>query len=239
MDDRILLSFELPDGDRMTESLAADLADMEIVALGHFGLPEQTPPEVGRDQFLDEAEAALTDRIRPLTDRGASVETRIVFGRARDKTIDRVAVEEGCGVIVTPGTEDASGIDRVLVPVRGAENFADVLSFAAALALDCDAELVVFHQTEETDRQPGEELLADAVERLTAEGVPRERISTELAEGDDVQRAIVDRTAAFDAVVLGESEPSLRDRVFGSRLAGVTLDADRPTFVVRDLSGTE
>ncbi|MFB6193725.1 MAG: universal stress protein [Halobaculum sp.] len=234
MDHRILLSFELPDPTPVSAELARDLSEMELVALGHFGLPEQTPPEVGRDQFGDDAERELAAAIRALTDRGVDVPTRIVFGRARDKTIDRIAVEEGCDVLFVPGETDPDGIDAVFVPLRGEENIAGVVSFAAELALDCDASVTVFHDVEESDRVPGEELLADAVDRLTAAGVPRDRIETVLGEAADVGGDIVERASAFDAVVLGESEPSLRERLVGARPAAITLDTDRPAFVVGD-----
>ena len=110
-----------------------------------------------------------------------------------------------------------------------------MLSFAAELAIDCDASITVFHDAEESDRRPGEELLADATETLAANGVSRDRITTRLGTADDVETDIAERAGAFDAVVLGASEPSLRERVFGARPAAITLDIDTPAFVVRDL----
>jgi len=229
---RILVPFELPDGDRVSEVLADDLAGMEVVALGHFGLPEQTPPGAGQNQFADEAAAELDDLIRPLVDRGADVTTRLVFGRARDKTVDRVAAEEDCDVVFVPGEGEPSAIDRLFVPVRGEENFDGLLSFAAELALDCDASVLLYHDTEESDRLPGEQILADAAERLAEHGVDPDRIERELAEADDVEGDIVARAGAFDALVLGETEPSLAERLLGRRPAQITLEADRPAFVV-------
>jgi len=229
---RILIPFELPGAAPVSGVLADDIAGMEIVALGHFALPEQTPPEAGRDQFLDEAEAELNELIRPLADRGADVTTRLVFGRDRAKTVDRVAVEEGCDVVFTPGDGDPAAIDKVFVPLRGEENFEGLLSFVAELATECDASVTLFHDAEESDRLPGDQLLADAVEELLERGLDRDRIGRQLAEAGEVAADIVERAGAFDAVVLGESEPSLRDRLLGSRPAGITLNTDRPAFVV-------
>jgi hypothetical protein len=39
--------------------------------------------------------------------------------------------------------------------------------------------------------------------------------------------------------VLGETEPSLRDRILGTVPAQVTADTDTPTFVVRNLEKAE
>jgi nucleotide-binding universal stress UspA family protein len=231
---RTLLAFELPDAAPLSQALARDLAGMEIVALGHYGLPEQTPPDAGRDQFGDEAAAELARLTEPLTERGATVETRVVFGRARGKTIDRVATEEGCDVVFVPGGTETAAVDSVFVPLRGGENTASVVSFAAALAAASDATVTVFHDSEESDRRPGEALIADAVERLTDGGVARDRIDTQLATADEVGQDIVERAREFDVVVLGESDPSLTERLLGARSSTITFDTDRPAFVVGD-----
>lgn len=231
---RTLLAFELPDAAPLSPALARDLAEMEVVALGHYGLPEQTPPEAGRDQFGDEADAELARLTEPLTERGADVETRVVFGRARAKTIDRVATEAGCDVVFVPGETETAGVDSVFVPLRGGENTASVVSFAAELATASDAAVTVFHDSEESDRRPGEELIADAVEQLTDGGVARDRIDSQLATADEVSQDIVERASGFDAVVLGESDPSLTERLLGARSSTITFDTERPAFVVGD-----
>lgn len=229
---RTLLAFELPDAAPLSPALARDLAEMEVVALGHYGLPEQTPPDAGRDQFGDDADDELVALTQPLTEHGRSVERRVVFGRARSKTIDRVAVEEGCDVVFVPGETETESVDSVFVPLRGGENTTGVVSFAAELAVASDATVTVFHDTEESDRRPGEELIADAVERLTDNGVARDRVDTQLAETEEVSQDIVERTSGFDAVVLGESDPSLTERLLGARSSTITFDTDRPSFVV-------
>ena len=118
MSHTVLLAFELPDGTAVSPEVTRDLAGMEIVVLGHFGLPEQTPPTAGRDQFEADAREELAELIRPLTDRGVDVTTRLVFGRDRAKTIDRIAVEERCDVVVVPGTNEPTAIDELFVPLR-------------------------------------------------------------------------------------------------------------------------
>lgn len=231
MSHRVLLSFELPDGTPISAPLARGVAGMSPVALGHFALPEQTPPEVGRDQFGDDAERALTTLIEPLAEQGVDVDRRVVFGRDRAKTIDRIADEEQCDVVFVPGASPPAEIDRLFVPLRDAGE-TDVLSFAAELAADSAATVTVFHAEEAADRQPTDQLLAEAVEQLTAAGLTDDRIETELAGGGNVRGDVVERAADFDAIVLGASEPSLRDRLLGARPAGITLDTDRPAFVV-------
>jgi nucleotide-binding universal stress UspA family protein len=234
---RVLVPFELPDADPVPTVLVETLAAMEVVVLGHYGLPEQTPPSVARDQFEADAAAELDGLAQPFEDAGVTVTTRLVFGKARDKTIDRVAIEEGCDVILTPGRAEAA--DRVAVPLRGEENADRIISFVGELLSATDASVTLFHASAASDRLPGEEILADATEWLVEMGVAADRISRRLSEDDDVGRSIVDLGADFDVLVLGETEPSLRDRILGTVPAQVTADTEDPAFVVRNVEDAE
>ena len=106
MSHRVLVPLELPDADSVPAALAKTITSMEVVLLGHYGLPDQTPPSAARDQFGDDAREELAELTQSFEDAEASITTRIVFGKARDKTIDRVAVEEECDVILTSGDAD-------------------------------------------------------------------------------------------------------------------------------------
>jgi nucleotide-binding universal stress UspA family protein len=233
---RVLVPFELPDAEPVPPVLVETLAAMEVVALGHYGLPEQTPPSAGRDQFEADAEAELDALARPFADAGVPVTTRLVFGKAREKTIDRVALAEDCDVILTPGRADA--IEALFVPLRGEENFDRILSFVAELLTATDASVTLFHTGEETDRRPGADLLADASDRLVAAGIDPDRIDRELSDEEDAGRSIVDLGGAYDLIVLGETEPSLADRILGTVPAQVTADTADPAFVVRRPEGS-
>jgi nucleotide-binding universal stress UspA family protein len=158
-----------------------------------------------------------------------------VFGKARAKTVDRVAVEEDCDVVLTPGR--AETVEGVFVPLRGAENADRILSFVAELLAATDASVTLFHADEadeQSDRESGEQLLADATDRLVAAGVDPDRIDRRRSTGEP-GASIVEAGEAFDVLVLGETEPSLRDRILGALPARVTADTEDPTFVVRDV----
>lgn len=230
---RVLVPFELPDSDPVPPALVDTLAAMEVVALGHYSLPEQTPPSAGRDQFEADAIAELDALTQPLADAGVPVTTRLVFGKARDKTIDRIAVEEDCDVILTPGRAEMA--ERIAVPLRGEANLDRIISFVGELLSATDASVTLFHTSEDSDRLPGEEILADATDRLVEMGVALDRISRQLSEDEDVGRSIVELGADFDLLVLGETEPSLRNRIFGTVPAQVTADTEDPAFIIRNI----
>jgi len=234
MSHKLLVPFELPDPAPAPGVVVDAVSAMEVVLLGHFGLPEQTPPSVGRDQFEAEAQAELDTLADPFLSGGMPVTTRLVFGRDRAKTIDRVAVEEDCDVILTPG--EATALDRVLVPLRGEDNLGTLISFVGELLAGSDASVTLFHATAESDRLPGETILDDAADRLLEAGVDPARIDRRLSEDGDPREVIVETGDEFDVLVLGETEPSLRGRVFGDLLAGVTAGTEDPTFVVRTVA---
>jgi nucleotide-binding universal stress UspA family protein len=230
---RILVPFELPDHEPAPDAVVAALGAMDVVVLGHFGLPEQTPAAAGRDQFEASARAELEEIAGELAAAGASVTTRLVFGKERAKTVDRVAVEEECDVVLTPG--EVESVDRVLVPLRGEDALETTIPFVAELVAATGASVTLFHAAAASDRRPGEAILDDAAERLTAEGVAPDRIDRLLADdGEDPRTAIVAAGETVDVIVLGESEPSVRERVLGALSAVVTAETTDPTFVVRN-----
>lgn len=230
---KVLVPFELPDAEPIPSVLVETLGAMEVVVLGHYGLPEQTPPSVARDQFEADASAELATLAKPFEEVGVTVTTRLVFGKARPKTIDRVAIEENCDVILTPG--EAGAIERLFVPLRGEENFDRILSFVGDLLGTTDATVTLFHADHESDRQPGEQLLADATDRLVDAGIDPDRITEKLSAAGEASRSIVDLGEQFDLLVLGETEPSLQDRIFGRVPAQVTANTDDPAFVIRNM----
>ena len=233
----VLVPFELPDASPVSPVLVETLAAVEMALLGHYRLPEQTPPSVGRDQFKRDAAAELDEIARRFNRVGIPMTSRLAFGKTCDRTIDRVAVKENCDVILTPSQVEA--VERVVVPFRGKENFDRILSFVAKLLSVTDASITLFHTGEASDRRPGEELLASATDRLVDAGAAPDRISRQLSKKEDVGRSIIELGVNFDLLVLGETDPSLRDRIFGTVPAQVTADTEAPAFVVRNIERTD
>ena len=61
MMDTILVPFELPDPEPLSPVLVENLSSLDVVVLGHYGVPEQTPREMASEQFGDDAQATLDD----------------------------------------------------------------------------------------------------------------------------------------------------------------------------------
>jgi nucleotide-binding universal stress UspA family protein len=227
---RILIPVDVSEADPPPLDVLDHLGAVEVVVLGYFLVPDQAEPALIRDQYGSDAAARL-DAVA--AEHGGPAEV-LVFTHDREATIDRIADEYDCEAVLTAGR--TAGVDRVLVPLRGDVNLDRVLAVVADLLLAGDETATLFHSVaEDADPSHGELLLAGAVDRLVEYGVDRDRVDWRLSEGDDPATDIVELGSEYDLVVLGETEPSLRDRIIGDVLSTVVDALDVPALIVRDV----
>lgn len=199
-----------------------------VVLLGYFPVPRQAEPALIRDEYEAEAEARLVE----IAEGRPGLTEVLVFTHDREATIDRVAAEYGCDAVVTTGEIDEIG--RVLVPLRGDANLERIVSVVAALLRACDATATFFHAVDEhTDRSQAEFLLRGTTERVTDYEIDEDRVDWAIAEGEEAHSAIIEEAVAYDLVVLGETEPSLRERIIGSVLTRIIDTIEKPVLIVR------
>lgn len=232
MVDTILVPFELPDPEPLSPVLISDLASLNIVLLGHFELPEQTPASAAREQFEDEAQETLEELAEPFRQAGASVKTRLVFGKDRGTAIDQIAVEEDCAAELNPAPTE--GIERILVPIPAVTEFSRLPGFIDVLAEDSKQEISLFHVVEGgKDQEEGKEILRETRERMIEASLDPEEINTRLVEGAEHDDEILRVAAEYDAVVMYEAEPELRDRIFGTLSDRIANETGNPVIIVR------
>ena len=232
MVDTILVPFELPDPEPISAVLVDDLAPLNIVAMGHFQVPEQTPTGAARDQFQAEAQAELDEVTAPFRERSPSVRTRVVFGKTRGDAINRVMLEEGCAAELDPAPTE--GIDRILVPIPASAEFTRLPEFIEVLCEASTQEITLFHVVEGEELiEQGEQILAYVHEGLLDAGLDDDLVDTRIVEGHDHDEEILAAAADYDAVVMYDAASRIRDRVFGTlpdRIANQTSD---PVIMVR------
>ena len=206
------------------------LRPFEVVLLGYFPVPDQAEPALLKHEYEEEA----AERLDEVAAGRSDVSEVLVFTHDREATIDRVADEYGCDAVLTGG--DTDHIDRILVPIRGEANLERIVSVVAGLLGRSDATATFFHSVAE-DGEPsrGEFLLRGTVERLTEYGIDEDRVDWELAEGGEPHRDIVALADGYDIVVLGETEPSLRERIIGDVLSRIIDEIEVPALIVRDV----
>lgn len=232
MADSILIPFELPDPEPLSPVLVAALSAFDIVLLGHFELPEQTPAGAAREQFESDAQATLDELAEPFREAGASVDTRLVFGKDRSAVIDQVAIEEDCAAELSPAPTD--GIDRILVPIPDGAEFTLLPEFIEVLTDDSTREITLFHVVEgEEQRERGERILRETREGMAASGLDPETVTTRLVEGTEHDDEILRVAGDYDAVVMYEAEPELKDRIFGTLSDRIANETGDPVIIVR------
>lgn len=229
---RILVPFELPDGQPVSRLLVEDLVGMEVVLLGHYGLPEQTPPEAARDQFEVDAQAELDALASDFVEAGIDVTTRLMFGKDRDKAIDQVAIEEGCDAELDPAPTD--GIGRILVPLIDTGNLDRLAFFVRALLEEGTSEVTLFHVAEGDEPvAEAEAMLEEARDAMIASGLDPEFVDVAVVDSDGHDAEILRRAEDYDAVVMGEASPKVADRVFGTLSDRIADRTGNPVILVR------
>lgn len=210
------------------------LQPVNVVVLGYYPVPRQSPPAQLKADHESEASERLDAVVTDFSGPEHEVEGVLVFTGDREDTIDRIADQHDCDAVLVPG--DVRTVDRILVPLRGDVNLERIVSLVANLVRENDREATLFHSVPDgTDPSQGEFVLRGAIDRLVEEGVDRDRLDWELSEGSNPEAAIVSAATDYDLVILGETEPSLRDRIIGTVLTPILDDIERPAIIVRDV----
>ena len=209
------------------------LKPVNLVVLGYYPVPKQTAPA----HLKEDHEAEAVERLENIVSRFASgdhdVEDVLVFTKDRRDTIDRIADQHDCDAVFVPGA--AETIEQILVPLRGDVNLERIVFLVSDLVGASDAAVTLFHSVPEgTDPSQGEFVLRGAADRLAEQGVDRNRVDWTLSEGGSPKRDIIDLVADYDLVILGETEPSLRDRILGAVLTPILDEIEKPAIIVRD-----
>jgi len=232
MSDTILVPFELPDPEPLSPVLVEDLSSLDIVLLGHYDLPEQTPASSARTQFGEEAQATLEGLAGPFAEAGASVRTRLVFGKDRPAAIDQIAIEEDCAAELDPAPTE--GVERILVPLPDVAEFSRLPEFVDILCENSTREITLFHVVEgEENREEGERIVTETREGMVEAGFDPGKVDTLVVEGEEHDAEIIRVAAEYDAVVMYEAESRLRDRIFGTLPDRIADETGDPVIVVR------
>lgn len=226
----ILVPVDVSDPESPTLGVLDFLQPYEVILLGYFPVPDQAEPAHLKDEF--EAEAAA--RLSNIADGRENLQEVLVFTHDRETTIDRVADQYDCDAVLTAG--ETAGVGRILVPLRGDVNLDRIVSVVANLLHASDASATLFHSVaEDGDADHADALLQRALERIVAQGIARNRLDDRLSEGGDPHGEIAALGGEHDLVVLGETEPSLRERIIGRFLTRIIDETEIPALVVRDI----
>lgn len=226
----ILVPVDISEAEPPSLDILDLLRPIEVILLGYFSVPEQAEPALLKDEY--ESEAAT--RLDEIAEDRSDLTEVLVFTHDPEATIDRVADQYDCDAVLVGG--DTAVIDRILVPLRGDVNLDRIVSVLADLLRASAATATLFHAvSEDGDVSQGEFLLQGTVDRLVEYGIDRDRIDWKLSEKGNPDAEIVRLGGEYDIVVLGETEPSLRERIIGDVLSRIIDEIDIPALIVRDI----
>lgn len=233
MDDpTILVPINVAEPSTPDPDLVELLHPLRVVLLGYYLVPDQAAPEQLRDEYEGEATETIERIGDAFADRGGDVEAVVVFTRDRSTSIDRLASEYDCDAVLLPGEFET--VTRVLVPLRGDPNLDRIVTFVEALLRESDAKVTLYHAvTPNEDPTESEFILRGAADRLSEDGLDRDRIEWRQSETDAPVSDIVALADDHDVVVIGESEPSLRDRILGDVPNRIIDRTGKPVLVIR------
>lgn len=226
----VLLPLRVLEDESVAAGLFEFLSPTEVIVLGYYEVPDQTPPSAAREQFGERAQKKLDEVREAFEEAGATAETRMVFTGEAEQTIGRIAHDEEIDAVVHPGA--AMDVERLLVPLVGESDVNRVARFVADLVADRDIEVTVFGLDETLEA-------SDIQAALDAAGLDSSQVTTETGpEGNPVE-AIAEAAVDYDAIVMGEPQPALSEWVFGELEDRVAAEALGPVFVVRAVEEAE
>lgn len=228
----VLVPIEVLEGESIPEGVPELLENAHVVLLGYHVVPDQTAPGQARMQFEERASKRLDEFEEMLEAAGATVESRLVFTHEGQKTIDRMIYEHDCIAVLVPNA--TAPPDNILVPVRGTVGVDRLVRTVAGLFSGTDVGITLFHVVRESESDEDARTLLDGVaSRLEAEGIDESAIETRIERARKPLDAITRAADEFDAIVMGESDPSIVTFVFGLRTKQLAEQFLSPVVVVQ------
>ncbi len=238
---RVLVSVEVPDPEQISPLLIELHRPMKVCLLGTYLVPEQTAPEQAREQVESETSTSLDEVAAAFAEAGVEVGSELVFVPDRLEAVERTAVEQGCHAILL--AKPVYSLERILAAVRPGPMATRVINVLAGLMQNGTYRATLLYvasekedaeEEEEADREePRREMELLRRELVREEGVDGDRIEMRLAVDDDPEGVVEEAAREHDVVVIGETEPSVRQTIFGDFSRRLADGTDRPVLVVR------
>lgn len=231
-ENRVLIPIEILRGQDVPESVIDSFASTSVVLLGYHEIPEQTAPGQARMQFEEQAQSALEDFETVFAEAGCDVSTRLVFTQDPMKTFERVAAELECDSVLV--LNPAPVLEQILVAISETVNVEHIARLVGDVMADSDVEVTLYHITPDNEkRERGEEILETAAETLEASGIDRDRLVKAVVVDDEPLEALLEAAEGYHLVVVGESKPTIRDRIWGDISETIAEQTVNPVLVVR------
>jgi nucleotide-binding universal stress UspA family protein len=231
-DPTLLVPIDASDPEEPALELVDVVHPLRIVVLGYYPVPDQAAPNQIREEYEEEAKETLQTSVQRFADAGADIESVLVFTRDRVQSVDRITNEYDCDAVLVSGTVE--NLDHILVSLKDEQNMFRVLEVVGLLMEAGNPEVTLYHaESIEKGSARSELYLRGATDWLAERGLDRGRITWKEPTAETQQSDLLDLAADHDFVLMGESEPGIRERVLGRRPNRIHDRTGRPVLVVR------
>ena len=232
----ILVPVRVLEGEGIPDGVPELLANAHVILLGYHVIPDQTAPGQARMQFEERATDRLNEFRAIFETAGATVDTQLVFTHEKQQTMDQQIRKHGCIAVVVPNSTKPP--ERVLVPIRGTVGSERIVQTVAGLFAGTDVNVTLYHLTEEDESEQEAQTMLDAIgDRLLELGMDEELLDTKIELKKQSRDAIIDAATDYDAIIVGESAPSLITFVFGMAADEIAEQFLGPVIVVQREKG--
>lgn len=227
----ILIPIEFPDPDPLPSSFINGFTSCRVTLLGLY----ETPPDIDDDERQRrsvEANYTLYSLAHQFVQAGAPAEVELAMAADLETTPTTVAEERDVDALLIPNP--ITNLGRVLIAVRD-ETFAEpVERFAGTLNQDAIQHLTLLTVTDSEPLDDDEAVLSSLRDRLTEAGFSEFAVETEVVVSDDPAFAISEAARNQDLIIMGETEQSAEERVFGKTYETVAESTHHPVVVLRE-----
>ncbi len=228
----VLVPIRVLKGEGIPDGVPELLANAHVILLGYHVVPEQTAPGQARMQFEERATDRLMEFETIFESAGATVARELVFTHEKQQTFDRQIREHDCHAVLVPNSTTPP--EDVLVAVRGTVGSSRIARVVAGLFAETDVAVTLYHLAEEDESDEDAETMLDAVrDRLVDLGMDEQAIDLRIERRKQRREGIADAATSYDAVVMGESAPSLATFIFGMAADDVAEQFLGPVIVVQ------
>jgi nucleotide-binding universal stress UspA family protein len=227
----LLIPLEFPDPDPLPSSFVDGFSSCHVTLLGLYEMPDDVDPDE-RQRRTVEANYVLYSLAHQFVQRGESAEVELVVGEDLAGTPTSVAEERDLDALLIPNPITTLG--RVLVAVRDETFVEPVERFVRTLNDDAIHHLTLVSVTDSDETDEREALLSSLRDRLAETGFSEFAIDTHVISSDDPAFEIGQAARDHDLVVMGETQESRYERVFGTTYESVAEDIDVPVVVLRE-----
>ena len=228
----IVIPIEFPDPDPLPSTFIDVTTSCRVILLGVYELPEGVDDEE-RHRCEIEAKNALYSLASNFVREGETAEVELVMGHGLEDTPSSFAEERDVDALLVPNPITTLG--RILVPIRDEKFAKPIVEFVSALEEAALIHTSLVHVAEDDQAATeGEQLLSEVKDSLVDAGFPPTGVDTEVVVSEDPALAISNAAKGHDLIIMGETQDTGYEPVFGEVYESVADRTEIPIIVVRE-----